>query len=608
MSALSRKMLQLAESPGARLVYGVAASSTTVYVGSSTVAVTVPSLLATMTTGDYVAIVQAGADMLIIGQVSPSGGGVMGALNDLTDVTAGSPVNNDVLSWDTASSKWINEQVNSTTTDLVAKAGGVDGGILLGDTWGGYVGMATEGMTAGSEYMIMSNGTTTLVSGGSGGSTNIRSGANGTGGEIVVSSTGQTFAGISSMATARVGDGSAGAPTYSFTSDTNTGMYRAASDTIGWSLGGLRKMQLSPDRLYLFGGTGATSYIGPINTTHFYMYTASTDFYFNKEIRVDSGNIGSHNENLNLRDSGTTCATLTKDTDANGSMVLYQNDNSTTVDAGKKAGLRIVPRSSASVVTGGISGITLQTTYSTDRHIHMRVFYASGDQLTMRNYENTAWVSIAASSFVVSSSAKNKERIRTGRTERGLLDYAIPGPRRLAFSQLRKLRPVLFDDKVQERLLEWGGCLGHDRKVWTPSEDEDGGEVATYERIVHDTRDECTAENCFSAENMRETQHHCDGLDWCNGTAEWPCDLVGLHVDRPGFIAEEVAQIFPKAVNGQADGDELGIDYAVLVTELVNTVQHMLEDRDEMRSRMTKQIWARRKIEHRITLLEAAGI
>jgi len=178
----------------------------------------------------------------------------------------------------------------------------------------------------------------------------------------------------------------------------------------------------------------------------------------------------------------------------------------------------------------------------------------------------------------------------------------------LAFSQLRKLRPVLFDDKVQERLLEWGGCLGHDRKVWTPSEDEDGGEVATYERIVHDTRDECTAENCFSAENMRETQHHCDGLDWCNGTAEWPCDLVGLHVDRPGFIAEEVAQIFPKAVNGQADGDELGIDYAVLVTELVNTVQHMLEDRDEMRSRMTKQIWARRKIEHRITLLEAAGI
>jgi len=608
MSALSRKMLQLAESPGARLVYGVAASSTTVYVGSSTVAVTVPSLLATMTTGDYVAIVQAGADMLIIGQVSPSGGGVMGALNDLTDVTAGSPVNNDVLSWDTASSKWINEQVNSTTTDLVAKAGGVDGGILLGDTWGGYVGMATEGMTAGSEYMIMSNGTTTLVSGGSGGSTNIRSGANGTGGEIVVSSTGQTFAGISSMATARVGDGSAGAPTYSFTSDTNTGMYRAASDTIGWSLGGLRKMQLSPDRLYLFGGTGATSYIGPINTTHFYMYTASTDFYFNKEIRVDSGNIGSHNENLNLRDSGTTCATLTKDTDANGSMVLYQNSNSTTADAGKKAGLRIVPRSSASVVTGGISGITLQTTYSTDRHIHMRVFYASGDQLTMRNYENTAWVSIAASSFVVSSSAKNKERIRTGRTERGLLDYAIPGPRRLAFSQLRKLRPVLFDDKVQERLLEWGGCLGHDRKVWTPSEDEDGGEVATYERIVHDTRDECTAENCFSAENMRETQHHCDGLDWCNGTAEWPCDLVGLHVDRPGFIAEEVAQIFPKAVNGQADGDELGIDYAVLVTELVNTVQHMLEDRDEMRSRMTKQIWARRKIEHRITLLEAAGI
>ena len=70
MSALARKILTLAESPPLRLTYGVAASATTVYVNGSTGAVTVSTLDGvSMTANDYVAIMQSGADLLVVGVV-----------------------------------------------------------------------------------------------------------------------------------------------------------------------------------------------------------------------------------------------------------------------------------------------------------------------------------------------------------------------------------------------------------------------------------------------------------------------------------------------------------------------------------------------------------
>ena len=48
--------------------------------------------------------------------------------------------------------------------------------------------------------------------------------------------------------TTRVYNGSSGSPTFSFSSDTNTGMYRVDSDALGFSVGGNIGMQITSDQ------------------------------------------------------------------------------------------------------------------------------------------------------------------------------------------------------------------------------------------------------------------------------------------------------------------------------------------------------------------------
>ena len=58
---------------------------------------------------------------------------------------------------------------------------------------------------------------------------------------------------VGSFGFLRMPDGSASTPAYSFASDTNTGMFRPASDQIGWTLGGTQRLYLDANNLY--GGT-----------------------------------------------------------------------------------------------------------------------------------------------------------------------------------------------------------------------------------------------------------------------------------------------------------------------------------------------------------------
>lgn len=77
----------------------------------------------------------------------------------------------------------------SSTGHFTAQSGGADGGIVLGQTYGSsYVGLRTAGMGEASadEYVIMSNGTHTFVSGGSTGNVYIRAGANSTSCQIIL--------------------------------------------------------------------------------------------------------------------------------------------------------------------------------------------------------------------------------------------------------------------------------------------------------------------------------------------------------------------------------------------------------------------------------------
>ena len=71
-------------------------------------------------------------------------------------------------------------------TNLTVNAAGADSGIVLGQTFSSsYVGMRTAGMAStGSEYVIMSDGTHTYVSGGTNGDLYLRAGANSSGHQI----------------------------------------------------------------------------------------------------------------------------------------------------------------------------------------------------------------------------------------------------------------------------------------------------------------------------------------------------------------------------------------------------------------------------------------
>ncbi len=53
--------------------------------------------------------------------------------------------------------------------------------------------------------------------------------------------------------TVRIGDGSAGTPSYGFTSQTNLGMFRSGADTIGWGAAGSVRMTLDGNEQIVFG-------------------------------------------------------------------------------------------------------------------------------------------------------------------------------------------------------------------------------------------------------------------------------------------------------------------------------------------------------------------
>ena len=61
--------------------------------------------LANINTSDFIK----GSGVTQTGRVIEITGGGGGALDDLTDVTAPTPSDNDVLTWDSGTSKWVNQ-------------------------------------------------------------------------------------------------------------------------------------------------------------------------------------------------------------------------------------------------------------------------------------------------------------------------------------------------------------------------------------------------------------------------------------------------------------------------------------------------------------------
>lgn len=76
MNPLARQIMAQSTDRPTRLVYGVMASATTVYIDGATTAVTVPKLdsVGTLATGNYVSMLVSGADAVIVGTLSAQQG------------------------------------------------------------------------------------------------------------------------------------------------------------------------------------------------------------------------------------------------------------------------------------------------------------------------------------------------------------------------------------------------------------------------------------------------------------------------------------------------------------------------------------------------------
>jgi hypothetical protein len=134
-----------------------------------------------------------GSSQVNIGSSNAYGGAGYAGLITLTNKTAGATnPNKHIRTNSTGTLEIVNNaydyvifQLSDSGTLTLPK--GADGGLTL-RPWtndGSYVSLATANM-AGAEYMMLSDGTNTFVSAGSGGSTSIRGGANSTTAEVVV--------------------------------------------------------------------------------------------------------------------------------------------------------------------------------------------------------------------------------------------------------------------------------------------------------------------------------------------------------------------------------------------------------------------------------------
>lgn len=401
--------------------------------------------------------------------------------------------------------------------------------------------------------------------------------------------------GVSTIGRLTVGDeiyvsnGSKTDPSYTFSSATTTGLWVNSGGTALYnSIKGKSMMANAGGRIYVYAsadnGTtpndamwcsiGADASWGRLETVQ-------GKFYINKEIWVDEGKISSYNEDLLLYDSGVIVQSMGTATNRNGNTVIYSHANN---GGGTTSCLRLIPADSSSVAKGGTSGMLWQTTYSSDRHVHARVYYTGGDVLGFRNYENTAWVGLKASAFTIGSDLGYKNRVRKGREEHHpYLEAVLTGDRQLAFDNHRGVETIIFDDSDLETLYEWDGCPG-----FVPKRKQNGNGDGIEDReipepVFHETRDECAAANCDGRDNTIRKNHHCDDYE-CGGTNASPCWLIEKHVDRPGFSAQNVEEFFPKTVDTDFNGEERGIDIYGLVAELWNTVDHLIEECEDLRA------------------------
>ena len=126
--------------------------------------------------------------------------------------------------------------------------------------------------------------------------------------------------------------------------------------------------------------------VGPQNTSWSHFYTDRARYYFDKEIRVDEGYIGSYNDDLSLRTSGTT------------RMTISNSDGHVGIATTSPLSDLHIKQSGGSGSAQSTGGLNLE---STNSNLHWRIY--NSNNYVRFNYSSNAGSSYTAKAYVLPS-------------------------------------------------------------------------------------------------------------------------------------------------------------------------------------------------------------
>lgn len=197
---------------------------------------------------------------------------------------------------------------------LTVQSGGADSGIVLGQAFSSsYVGLRTAGMAEASnnEYVLISDGAITLLSGGTNGDVYIRGGANNSSCQILLDTSENNVAVTGTMSVSgivtlsdeiRAGSSSAADPAFTFDGDADTGLYRHTTNELGVTTGGTQVARFASNGIRVANGSAATPAYTFINDSNTGFYITGNNgviwwsgnnnsggYLWNGGIRTDNG-------------------------------------------------------------------------------------------------------------------------------------------------------------------------------------------------------------------------------------------------------------------------------------------------------------------------------
>lgn len=242
--------------------------------------------------------------------------------------------------------------------------------------------------------------------------------------------------------------GSAGAPVYSFRSDTDTGLYRYSTNNFALSGGGTVKLHSDGSGVVANGRMYCNTQLATAAQTA----TAAASIWCDRNVNATGSYSNYHYGRTNA---------------------VFRNTNS---------------------ARAAVNGFW--TTYSTDRGVTYGIWNGEANRFRVTTMTNNGYAYVNAAGFTVISAAFTKERIRTARDENGdgLIDVS-PADQNRAFQLFQQLRPVIYDDVEKSVEGVWLGCDVHETREECFEVDCEGGNNTTLQEHDCDMDPDCGGTN-----------------------------------------------------------------------------------------------------------------